>query len=72
MDLEDKQMLTLYHTCDHCGKRLDEMQDYIDIELSDFGTIKADLCAGCFEKINEIIKDFVKNKMVGGKNEYCL
>lgn len=53
-------MLTLYHTCDHCGKRLDEMHDFIDVELSDFGTIKADLCADCFEEINAIIRVFVK------------
>ena len=46
-------------TCDHCGKKLDEMKDFIDTE---FDTIdewfKADLCSECHTEISNTIKKF--------------
>lgn len=45
--------------CDHCGKVLDEMHDYVDIDL-DIGRdyVKTDLCAECLNKLLKITKHF--------------
>ena len=47
--------------CDHCGKILDDMSDYIELrfEISHICHI-VDLCAKCLEKLNEKIDDFAK------------
>ena len=47
--------------CDHCGKILDNMSDYIDLKF-EVGHIPhiVDLCSECFEKLNEKIDDFAK------------
>lgn len=52
-------MKELVTTCDHCGKRLNEMTDYVDTE---FDTIdewfKADLCSECYTQISKVIRKF--------------
>lgn len=52
-------MKELVTTCDHCGKKLDEMKDYVDTE---FNTIdewfKVDLCSECYAEISKIIERF--------------
>jgi ribosomal protein L31 len=46
--------------CDRCGKALDTMSDYTDIEIEIcYKTHRADLCAECFEKLNDIVEDFL-------------
>lgn len=54
-------MLIAYHTCDHCGKHLDGMKDYQEVEL-DMLYGRIDLCAGCYAELIELIKDFVRRK----------
>ena len=54
-------MKELVITCDHCGKKLDEMKDYPDIEFDTLDEFfKADLCSDCYEEISNTIKQFVK------------
>ena len=57
-------------TCDHCGKELDEMKDYSDMEFDNFFDIfRADLCSKCFHELNNIVLKFInKNKDGQGEN----
>lgn len=57
-------------TCDHCGKEIDEMKDYTDIEFDNFFEIfKSDLCYQCFHELNDIVFKYVnKNKDGQGEN----
>ena len=45
--------------CDHCHKELDEMHDYVDIEL-DVGAefLKTDLCKECLRELCRNINEF--------------
>lgn len=50
-------------TCDHCGKGLDPMHDYTDMEIDDFiDWYEVDLCAECFHELNDIVLEFVNKK----------
>lgn len=50
-------------TCDHCGKELDGMNDYTDIQIDDFiDYVNVDLCLDCFRELNEIILRYVNQK----------
>lgn len=51
--------LVQYHKCDHCGKRLDEMRDYTDVEIDKYGLIVADLCEKCYEELTDLITVFL-------------
>ena len=54
-------MKELVVTCDHCGKKLDEMKDYADTEFDSIDEwFKVDLCAECYTEISRIIKEFCK------------
>ena len=45
--------------CDHCGKELDEMKDYIDISIDmNHIWLTKDLCADCVEELKSIIEKF--------------
>ena len=44
--------------CDHCGKELDEMHDYLEQEVGLVGYETADLCTECLNELDEIIKTF--------------
>lgn len=47
--------------CDHCGKTLDSMADYNDVEIeAAHNHIRTDLCTKCFEKLNDVIRNFCK------------
>ena len=48
--------------CDHCGKELDEMGDFVDmrIELSHIWR-DHDLCVDCFEELKGVIDRFCTN-----------
>ena len=52
-------MKELVTTCDHCGKKLDEMKDYADTEFDVIDEwLKADLCSECYKEISQLIKQF--------------
>ena len=42
--------------CDHCGKELNEMHDYVDVEI-DTGIFwtRADLCQECTHELKELV-----------------
>lgn len=44
--------------CDHCGKVLDEMHDYVDIEIEARSWFKCDLCSGCMQELENIVLAF--------------
>lgn len=44
--------------CDHCGKELNAIHDYIDQEVGLVGFETADLCNECLEELDKIIKAF--------------
>lgn len=46
--------------CDHCGKELDKKEDYVDLSLDNFADwIDTDLCVECFNKLNDVVLQFV-------------
>lgn len=52
-------MQKMVYTCDHCGKKMNEMTDYVDISFDIIDNwIHTDLCLECYEKISHIIKEF--------------
>ena len=54
---------TAFHTCDHCGKIIDDMKDYIDIGIDlSVETIYCDLCNDCLKELTKVIKAFVKKE----------
>ena len=56
-------MKKLVVTCDHCGKKLDDMKDYPDTEFDTINDwFKADLCAECYTVISDVIKHFVNKE----------
>jgi hypothetical protein len=49
--------------CDHCGKILDNMSDYIDLSFEVcHKSHNVDLCTECFEKLDYVIKEFCGNQ----------
>lgn len=45
--------------CDHCGKELDNMNDYIDTEIdTPYDLLSTDLCQDCVKKLWEVIGEF--------------
>ena len=56
-------MKELVTTCDHCGKKMDSMSDYEDIEYDTLNNwLKVDLCSKCYEEISYIIQEFCSRK----------
>lgn len=49
--------------CDHCGKELNEMHDYVDEEI-DIGVywLRTDLCQDCMEELKKIVRDFCEKE----------
>ena len=46
--------------CDHCGKKINPVNDYTDIEINDFDFIKTvDLCKECFDQLCDMIRKFI-------------
>lgn len=58
---EDGPMTINYLVCDHCGKKLDNMNDYDGIEISIsyeyFGDV--DLCSDCFKEFVSKTKEYI-------------
>lgn len=49
--------------CDHCGKELDSMHDYTEMEIDDFvDWYEVDLCSECFHELNNIILQYVNKR----------
>ena len=54
-----------YRTCEHCGKRLDEMHDYVDWEVSlKTRFLSVDICCDCMEELENLVLGFVKRRAV--------
>lgn len=50
-------------TCDHCGKEVDSMQGYTDMEIDDFiDWYEVDLCSECFRELDSIVKQYVNKR----------
>ncbi len=44
------------YICDHCGKELNEIQDYTEMEIRDFADyVETDLCSKCYDELNNIV-----------------
>ena len=49
--------------CDHCGKELDTIHDFDDIQIDmAHKWTTADLCAECLDKLYDLICDFCERK----------
>lgn len=54
-------MMIQFYTCDHCGKKLDDMKDYPDCVIDVcYNTVQCDLCADCVSKLGDLVVGFVK------------
>lgn len=48
------------YTCDHCGKEIDSMNDYTEMEINNFDFFaEVDLCKKCYQEVSDIVKKFV-------------
>lgn len=49
--------------CDHCGKELNEMHDYVDEEIN-MGVywLRTDLCKDCMEELKKIVCAFCEKE----------
>lgn len=53
-------MIKEVYICDHCGKELDCMEDYTEMEIDDFNFWKkVDLCKNCYQELNDMIEKFI-------------
>ena len=48
--------------CDHCGKVLNEMTDYVDTEIETHTWFKTDLCDKCIKELDQIVLEFCGKK----------
>ena len=49
--------------CDHCGKELNEMHDYVDVEIDTvIGFIRTDLCHDCVYELDRKVKEFCEQR----------
>ena len=49
--------------CDHCGKELDSMHDYTNMEIDDFvDWYEVDLCSECFHELNDMVLQYCNKK----------
>lgn len=49
-----------YNTCDHCGKRLNNMTDFIDMELETMVLRRVDLCSNCWKEFDSMVSKFLR------------
>lgn len=59
------------HFCDRCGIAIKEDDGALDLALDDFceNKTRVDLCNGCFEELKEKICVFVRDDVMGEKEE---
>jgi hypothetical protein len=56
-------MHKILYTCDHCGKELDEIRDYTDMEIRDFADyIETDLCTRCYDELSDMVLQYINKK----------
>lgn len=56
-------MLKRVYTCDHCGKELDQKNDYVDMSIDNLtGYVDADLCCSCLYELKDIILQYINKK----------
>lgn len=55
-------MRTVQITCDHCGKQLDEREDYTDFEIDAFNLFSVDLCKECRLEVATMVRSFCGRK----------
>lgn len=53
-------MTVHYQKCDHCGKKLNDMEDYIEVDI-DLGakTYCADICKECMKELEKTVGIFI-------------
>lgn len=55
--------------CDHCGKEINDMDDYIDNEIEfEADEYECDLCYDCFNEITDEIRNRL-NEFIGGHKQ---
>jgi hypothetical protein len=52
-------MRVSYNKCEHCGKRLEDHTDYIEVDIDTKKLRFADLCSDCFEELDRIVERFL-------------
>lgn len=52
-------------TCDHCGKELDDLLDYIDHDVEILQWFKVDLCQKCAKELDSYVFNFCGKKEKG-------
>lgn len=58
-------MKELIINCDHCGIKLDVMEDYADTEFDCIDEwFQTDLCAKCYTEISQMIKRFCGREQI--------
>jgi DNA-directed RNA polymerase subunit RPC12/RpoP len=56
-------MHRIIYTCDHCGKEIDKIRDYTDMEIRDFADyIETDLCARCYDELSDMVLQYINKK----------
>lgn len=54
-------MTVIKSYCDHCGKEIEVMRDYDEIDIEVCAQwFKVDLCKECGEQLNKIVAEFCK------------
>lgn len=52
-------MTVIKQYCDHCGKELNNMEDYSECEITvGYNEFYFDLCKECHELLGKTVKDF--------------
>ena len=46
--------------CDHCGKELDEMKDFVEQDVGFYKDNIVDLCNDCFVGLDKLIYEYCK------------
>ena len=50
--------------CDHCGRELNEMHDYVEFLIDVGQEMECDLCADCQEHLEIMVKNFIKKNSI--------
>ena len=57
-------MKRMVYYCDHCGKEMDDFNNYVDMEIDTYiDSFRADLCKECAEKLDEMVKKFIERNI---------
>ena len=59
-------MQKIQYKCDHCGKEIDDFNDYTDLEIELASFHKCvDLCTDCYNKLSKTVDEFTTLKKEG-------